>query len=73
MSNLIPPDHRVFIEIENKTSKQIDAVITRVGRFSDFEVGQRVCIVGKVDMVQLQDVTEYSVDERYIVMVYGQV
>lgn len=70
MSNLIPPDHRVFIEIENKTDKQVDAVITKVGRFADFEVGQRICIVGKLDRVELQDVTEYSVHERYIVMVY---
>ena len=70
MTNLFPPDNRVFIEIENKTDKQIDAVITKVGRFCDFEVGQRICIVGKVDKVELQDVTEYSVHERYIVMVY---
>jgi len=70
MSNLFPPDHRVFIEIESQTPKQIDAVITKVGNFCEFEVGQRVCIVGKVDKVELQDVTEYSVHERYIVMVY---
>lgn len=70
MSNLFPADHRVFIEIENKTNTQIDAVITKVGRFTDFEVGQRVCIVGKIDKVELQDVTEYSVHEQFIVMVY---
>jgi DNA-binding MltR family transcriptional regulator len=70
MTNLFPPDNRVFIEIENKTDKQIDAVITKVGRLCDLEVGQRICIVGKIDKVELQDVTEYSVHERYIVMVY---
>ena len=70
MSNLIPPDNSVFIEIENKTTKQIDARITKVGKNANFEVGQRVCIVGKVDKVELQDVTEYSVHERYIVMLY---
>lgn len=70
MTNLIPPDHNVFIEIENKTKTQIDGIITKVGKFADFEVGQRVCIVGKIDRVELQDVTEYSVHERYIVMVY---
>jgi len=70
MSNLSPADYRVFIEIENKTGKQIDAVITRIGKFTDFEVGQRVCIVGKIDMVELQGVTEYSVHEQFIVMVY---
>ena len=70
MSNLFPPDGRVFIEIENKTDKQIDAVITKVGGLCNFEVGQRVCIVGKIDRVELQNITEYSVHERYIVMVY---
>jgi hypothetical protein len=29
MDNLFPADYRVFIEIENKTGKQIDAVITK--------------------------------------------
>ena len=70
MSNLFPPDHRVFIEIENQTSKQMDAVITKVGNFCELEVGQRVCIVGKVDRVELQGVTEYSVHERHIVLIY---
>ena len=70
MSNLFPPDHRVFVEIENRGNKQIDAVITKVGNFVHFKVGQRVCIVGKIDKVELQDVTEYSVHERYIVMIY---
>ena len=70
MNNLFPADHRVFIEIENQTGKQVDAVITKVGRFTDFEVGQRVCVVGKIDKVELNDVTEYSVHEKYIVMVY---
>jgi hypothetical protein len=70
MDNLFPADYRVFIEIENKTGKQIDAVITKVGKFTDFQVGQRVCIVGKIDRVELQDVTEYSVHEQFIVMVY---
>jgi len=70
MSNLFPPDGRVFIEIENQTDKQIDAVITKVGGSCDFKVGQRVCIVGKVDKVELQDVTEYCVHERYIQLVY---
>lgn len=71
MTNLFPPDNRVFIEIENKTDKQIDAVITKVSDSSEFEVGQRVCIVGKVDKVELQGVTEYCVHERYIQLVYG--
>lgn len=71
MSNLFPPDHRVFIEIENQTEKQIDAVITKVGNSSEFEVDQRVCIVGKVDKVELQGITEYCVHERYIQLVYG--
>jgi len=70
MSNLFPPDYRVFVEIENKTNNQVDAIITKVGNFCDFEVGQRVCIVGKIDKVELQDVTEYSVHQRHIVMVY---
>ena len=70
MSNLFPPDYRVFVEIENKTNNQVDAIITKVGNFCDFEVGQRVCIVGKIHKVELQDVTEYSVHQRHIVMVY---
>jgi len=70
MSNLFPPDHRVFIQIENQTEKQIDAVITRVGNFCELEVGQRICIVGKLDRVELQDVTEYCVHERYIQFIY---
>jgi hypothetical protein len=70
MDKLFPADYRVFIEIENKTGKQIDAVITKVGRHTDFEVGQRVCIVGKIDRVELQDVTEYSVHQQFIVMLY---
>jgi len=48
----------------------MDAIITKVGNFCELEVGQRVCIVGKIDRVELQDVTEYSVHERYIIMVY---
>lgn len=70
MANLFPPDNRVFIKIEKQTDKQLDAVITKVGRFCDFKEGQRVCIVGKVDKVELQDVTEYSVHERHILMIY---
>jgi len=70
MSKLFPPDHRVFVEIQDRKNNQIDAVITSVGNFCDFQVGQRVCIVGKIDKVELQDVTEYSVHQRYIVMVY---
>jgi hypothetical protein len=70
MDNLFPADYRVFIEIENKTGKQIDAVITKVGKHTDFKVGQRVCVVGKIDKVELNDVTEYSVHEKYIVMIY---
>lgn len=70
MSNLFPPDNRVFIKIENQTKKQMDAVITKVGNFCSLKVGQRVCIIGKVDKVELQDVTEYSVHERHIVLIY---
>lgn len=70
MDNLFPADYRVFIDIENKTRSQIDAVITKVGRHTNFKVGQRVCIVGKIDKVELQDVMEYSVHEQFIVMVY---
>jgi hypothetical protein len=70
MSNLYPADYRVFINMQNKKNKQIDAVITKVGNFCDFEVGQRVCIVGKIDKIELQDVTEYSVHQQFIVMVY---
>lgn len=76
MKELFPPDRRVFIDIENKvknldgTIRQIDAVIKKTSGVTDFKVGQRVCVLGKIDVVELQDITEYSVHEKNILFIY---
>jgi hypothetical protein len=70
MTNLRPPDGRVFVEIEQRVGKQYNCVIKSVGNNTDFEVGQRVCIVGKLDKVELQDVELYSANSEYIAFIY---
>lgn len=70
MTNLRPPDGRVFVEIERKLHKQTDCVIKKIGNGVEFEVEQRVCVVGKLEKVELQDVELYSVDAEKIVAIY---
>jgi hypothetical protein len=70
MTNLRPPDGRVFVEIEQRVGKQVNCIVKSVGNNTDFEVGQRVCILGKLEKVELQDVELYSVNSEFIAFVY---
>jgi len=70
MTNLRPPDGRAFVTIDKKHPKQIDVTITAVGNGVELQVGQRACVVGKVERVELQDTEIYSVHERYIALLY---
>jgi len=70
MTNLRPPDGRVFVEIEKKHNNQCDAKIVSVGNNVDFEDGQKICIVGKLEKVEVQGIEIYSVHERDIVFIY---
>lgn len=70
MIKLRPPDGRVFVTIETKKGSQIDAVVCAVGKCVELQVGQRICILGKVQRVEVQDLEVYSVSEANIVMIY---
>ena len=70
MTKLRPPDGRVFVTIDNRQPKQIDVTITAVGNGVDLEVGQKACVIGKIEKVELQDTEMYSVHERHIAFLY---
>jgi hypothetical protein len=70
MTKLRPPDGRVFVTIDKKHPKQIDVTITAIGNEVELEVGQKVCVVGKMEKVELQDVELYSVNVENIAFVY---
>ena len=70
MINLRPPDGRVFVTVEKKTGSQTDAVVYSVGNDVDLQPGQRICILGKIEKVEVQDLDVYSVSESNIVMIY---
>jgi hypothetical protein len=70
MTNLRPPDGRVFVTVDKRHPKQIDVTIAAVGNGVELEVGQKACVMGKIEKVELQDVEIYSVHERYIAFLY---
>ncbi len=70
MMNLRPPDGRAFVTIDKKHPKQIDVTIVSVGNEVDLEVGQKACVVGKIERVELQDVELYSVNVENIAFLY---
>jgi hypothetical protein len=70
MSKLIPPDHTVFVNIESRSKGSVKAVITDVGSGVDYEVGQRVGIIGKIDNLEIQGDSRFSVHEKYIAFLY---
>jgi hypothetical protein len=41
-----------------------------VGNGVDLEVGQKACVIGKIEKVELQDTEMYSVHERHIAFLY---
>lgn len=70
MTKLRPPDGRVFVTVDNKHKSQIDATITAVGNNVELEVGQKVCIVGKLQKVETQGIDIYSVSAEKIAFLY---
>jgi hypothetical protein len=70
MTNLRPPDGRVFVTIDKKQPKQIDVTITAVGNGVELQIGQKACVMGKIEKVELQGVDIYSVHERHIAFLY---
>lgn len=70
MTKLRPPDGRVFVTIDKKHKKQYDATVQAIGRGSEFTVGQKICIVGHIEKVEIQDLDIYSVFEANVVMTY---
>jgi hypothetical protein len=70
MTNLRPPDGRAFVTIDKKHPKQIDVTIVSVGNEVDLEVGQKACVVGKIERVELQDIELYSVNVENIAFLY---
>jgi hypothetical protein len=70
MTNLRPPDGRVFVTIDKKQPKQIDVTITAVGNGVELQIGQKACVMGKIEKVELQGIDIYSVHERYIAFLY---
>jgi hypothetical protein len=72
MTNLRPPDGRVFVKIDKIHGKQVDATILAIGNNVDVEVGQKVCVIGKLEKVEIQDAETYSVKEKNIAFVYEQ-
>ena len=70
MITLRPPDGRVFVEVEEQVAKQYTCVIKSVGDEVELEVGQRVCVMGRLDKVELQDIDLYSVNAEHIVFIY---
>lgn len=70
MTNLRPPDGRVFVNIDKIHGKQVDATIVSIGNDVDFEIGQKVCVLGKLEKVEIQDAETYSVAARNIAFIY---
>ena len=70
MTKLRPPDGRVFVKIDNIHGKQVDATILSVGNNVNLEVGQKVCVLGKLEKVEIQDAETYSVQEKNIAFIY---
>lgn len=70
MTNLRPPDGRVFVTINKIQGKQVDATITAIGNEVSLEIGQRVCVLGKLEKVEIQDAETYSVQEKNIAFIY---
>lgn len=70
MTKLRPPDGRVFVTLDKRYKKQYDVTIQAVGNGSDFSVGQKVCVVGTIEKVQIQNAEVYSVNEAHVVMIY---
>jgi hypothetical protein len=70
MTNLRPPDGRAFVTIDKKHPKQIDVTITAVGYGVELQVGQKACVMGKIEKVELQGTEVYSVHERHIAFLY---
>jgi hypothetical protein len=70
MTNLRPPDGRAFVTIDKKHPKQIDVTITAVGNGVELQVGQKACVMGKIEQVELQGTEVYSVHERHIAFLY---
>jgi NAD-dependent DNA ligase len=70
MTKLRPPDGRVFVSLDKKYKYQMDVTITAVGNGVDLEVGKKVCVVGKMQRVELQDIEIYSVSVDNIAFLY---
>lgn len=70
MTKLRPPDGRVFVTVDKKHGKQADVTITAIGNGVELEVGQKVCVVGKIEKVELQGDDLYSVNVENIAFLY---
>lgn len=70
MTNLRPPDGRVFVTVDKKHAKQFDVTITAIGNNVDLEIGSKACVLGKMQRVELQDLEVYSVSVENIAFLY---
>ena len=53
MTKLRPPDGRIFVTVDKISKKQKDVTITHVGAGLQLEVGQKLCVIGKIEKVEI--------------------
>jgi methyl coenzyme M reductase gamma subunit len=72
MTNLRPPDGKIFCDVLEKEKGNVTAIITRVGNDVDEEisVGKKVSLAKLPDMVELQGVEVYSIHSSYVQFIY---
>jgi DNA-binding transcriptional regulator/RsmH inhibitor MraZ len=70
MTKLRPPDGRIFVSLNQRHKKQFDVTVQAIGRNSEFVVGQKLCVVGSLQRVEIQDDEVYVVNEANVVMIY---
>jgi hypothetical protein len=70
MTKLRPPDGRLFITVDKVYKKQKDVTVTHVGAGLQFEVGQKLCVTGKIEKIEVQGLDVYTVHERDVDFIY---
>jgi len=72
MTNLRPPDGKIFVDVVEKEKGNVTAVITHVGKEVDEEIaiGKKVSLAKLPDMVELQGVEMYSIHSSYVQFIY---
>jgi hypothetical protein len=72
MTNLRPPDGKIFVDVLSKEKGNVTAIVTRIGNLveEEIQVGKKISLSKAPELVEIQGVEMYSIHSTYVQFIY---